>query len=179
MVVIFFSRFLWNKPFIMTHCCSNYAISIIKSIILVNARELEHSSEWVVSSSIWKKRYYFPGRGNVWPDLWVMFLCRHCSESYPNKILARGAVKLCVILTQWNLGTWCSDTVIVSYGKLKRPSIIINQKNMGPWCSDIIIVFWEFQMTDHRHQQKNWNQHVFWVWFGCILVLNDDSRFIV
>ena len=62
-----------------------------------------------------------------------------CSDTV---ILVLGSFKvLCIVITQNNQGTWFSDTVIVYSGSLKRPRITKIQKHMGPWCSDTIIIF--------------------------------------
>ena len=44
-----------NKPLRMKHFCSNYLISRIKKITLVNARDLEKCAAWAVFPSIQKK----------------------------------------------------------------------------------------------------------------------------
>ena len=67
-------------------------------------------------------------------------------------------------------------------------------------------LFWEYQTTEHPHKPKHYmptvqwqcdffsgifkqlsivinrnilNQHIFWVWVGCRLILDDDRRLIV
>ena len=146
-----FSRSDQNNPLIMTHFCSNEWISIIKSITLVNKRYLEHCEALLVSSYIWKERYYFMGVGSFWPGLWHMSLCWHCRESYPQKYgyLVQwhcdhcfGSFKqLGTVITQPNVGTWCSDNVAVFSGSLKQLGIVVTQKNLGTWYSDAIIVY--------------------------------------
>ena len=93
MVTIYcFSLSDCSNPLWITHCCSNDIISIIKSITLVNAHDLEHYSAWAVLQTIWKQRYSFPGGVSFWPGLWVIFLCWHFSESDSNKIWTLGAL---------------------------------------------------------------------------------------
>ena len=158
----------------MTHCCKNGSISRIKSIILVNERDLEHCAAWAVLPSIWKQRYYFMGGGSFWSGLWVLFLCWHCSESDPNKIWALGTVTLWFF---WdfqrtihlhhpkNLGTWCSCTVIVYSGGLKWLSIIITQQNLGRFCSETVFFFsGSFKRLSIVININISNQHVFCVW---------------
>ena len=52
-----------HNPLIITHWCSNNSISIIKSINLVNARDLSHFSAWALFLSILKLRYFFRVEG--------------------------------------------------------------------------------------------------------------------
>ena len=89
----------------MTHYCSNYSTSIIKSIPLFNSHYLEHCSAWVVFPSILKQRYYFLGRGSFLPGILVLLLCWYCSESYPKMTWALG------LLVMW-LFLWAFQTTM-------------------------------------------------------------------
>ena len=65
MVTIFcFGRSYFNNPLRTTHFCSNYSISIIGSITLVDALDLSYCTAWADFQSIWKQRYYFPYGGS-------------------------------------------------------------------------------------------------------------------
>ena len=59
-----FSRSDCNNPLRMTHCCSNYSISRVKSINLVNDFYLAQWYAWDDLPSIWKQIYYFPFGGS-------------------------------------------------------------------------------------------------------------------
>ena len=89
-----FIRSEYNNPLIMTHFCSNYSISGIKSINLVNALGLAHCAAWEIFPSIWKLGYYFQGGGGFWLGLWVVLLFLYCSNSDPKKTWALGPVTL-------------------------------------------------------------------------------------
>ena len=168
----------------MTPCCSNDSISRTKSVTLVNACDLEQCAAWSVLPSIWKQRYYFMGGGSFWPGLWVLFLCRH----------------------QQNLGTLCSDTLIVVFRSFKEMCIVITQKtrHLSKWHCDILL--WGSQSTEHHHNPTKygpllqvhsncfsgsfkrlsivfnrniWDQYASWEWVGCRLVFMDDRRISV
>ena len=46
-----------------------------------------------------------------------------------------------IVITQQNMGNWCSGTVIVYSGVFKRLSFAITQQILVPWCSDTVIGF--------------------------------------
>ena len=78
-----------------------------------------------------------------------------------------GSLKqLGIVLTQQNMGTWCSDTVIIYYGSFKQISIVATMKNMVTWCSDTVIFFWEFQTTGRSYQQKYLKSTCVQLWSG-------------
>ena len=69
-IICWFSRFYYNNSLILTHCCSNYSISIIKSITLSNALYLEHWTAWSDLSSLWKYIYTI-FRMEVFSMMWL------------------------------------------------------------------------------------------------------------
>ena len=118
---MFFSCYECNNNFTITHGCSNYSISRIKSTTLANSPDLEHCAAWAVFPYIWKQRYYL--RMEVVSDLTYEFCyfldivvnqiptnsgylvqwhcgffrwggSKYCKSSYPNKIWELGAVTL-------------------------------------------------------------------------------------
>ena len=98
-----------NKPLRMTHCLSNWSMSIILSITLVNTRDLSHCAAWEILPYIWKEKYYFLVEEFL--DWWVkfsleLFLSWFCYYKF--------------------LGTCWTYTVIIFSWCLKRLSIIIN-----------------------------------------------------
>ena len=66
----------------------------------------------------------FQGGSIFWHFLWVIFLCWNFSESDPNKICSIDAV-----------------IMIFLYGNFKWLGIVITQQNLYTWCSDTMIVF--------------------------------------
>ena len=58
-----FGRSGCNNPLIITHCWSNYSMSIIVSTDLANTSNLVHCEAWALLPSFWKKKYYFSGGG--------------------------------------------------------------------------------------------------------------------
>ena len=84
------------------------------------------------------------------------------------------------VTTQNSPETCFSDTVIVYSWSLKRSIIMKTQQNMVPWCSNTRIIFsGSFKRLIIVININIWNQHVFWVWFGCRFVLNYVKGFIL
>ena len=83
-IICCFSFSICNNPLRMKHLCSNYSISIIESITLVNACDFLHCSARAVFPSDWKQISSFTEGGIFWPVVWVVLLCLYCSESDTN-----------------------------------------------------------------------------------------------
>ena len=101
-----------------------------------------------------------------------------CSDTV---IVYSGSIKwLGVFIAQKNLGSWFSDIVIVYSGSFKIPSIVRNQQNMVPWCSDTVIFFsGSFKILIIFINRNIWNQYVFCLWVGYKFVLDNVIKFIV
>ena len=87
-----FSHCYCNHSLIMAHICSNYSISRTESITIFNACYLDNCEARNFFPSVLKQRYPFPDGFSFWSVLSVVLLCRHCSESYPNRTWGVGAV---------------------------------------------------------------------------------------
>ena len=92
--ICFFSHSFCNNLLIVTHSFLNDSTAIVKSITLVNARDLAHYAAWAISPLIWKLRYSFPGGGSFLLGLWVVLLSWYLIYSDPKKTWALGAVTL-------------------------------------------------------------------------------------
>ena len=143
-----FSQFDCNNPLIITHCCSNDSISIIKSINLVNTIDLYHCTEWSVLPSIRKQIYYLMGGGSFWTGLWVMFLCWHFSESDPDKIWSLGAVTLWLFFREFQRIVRCHHPK--QSGKLVQ------------WHCGCL--FFKSQTTKHHKTSTKYGPLVHWHW---------------
>ena len=150
---------------------------------------------WPMSYGLVLKMQWIRSQHNLdtwWSDTVIFWgVSNDFASSSPNKIWALGAVKLWLfysksikklgfIVTQKNMGTCCSDTVIVYSGSFKQLSIIVILKNLVSWCSDTAIVYsGNCKRLSIVTNRNSWNQRVFCVWVGYRLSLNNNRRFII
>ena len=107
-----FSRSDYKNPLIITHFCSNYLISIIKSITLVNECDLENCAAWDFSHPFDNKDTIF--RVEVVSDLAYEFCS--CVDISVNYILTKYGH-----LVQWYGGFFW---VVPNYCALSSPKTI-------------------------------------------------------